>query len=118
MRLTELVEEYERRKVVGARHDSRAPVAKVYACVLDELRSLDGSDAEHRLMTTAEAATVLAVCPKTVARWASSGVLEGAYKTSGESGEWRIPATSVYGMGRDQKGLEDPQPSRLWEPTE
>ena len=114
MNLSELVEEYERRRAEATRHDARVPMAKVYSIVLEELRQLDGRDRPTRMMTTAEAAEVLGVARKTAARWAAEGRFSNARKTSNEGGEWRIPATDVY-REANTKPQEESVP-RLWHP--
>ena len=95
MKLPELVLEYERRRLEAQRHGSTAPLATIYGVVLDELRALDGIAFADRLVDTTEAAGILSVAPKTVARWAADGRFPGARKTSDE-GEWRLPAREVY----------------------
>lgn len=115
MKLTELVEEYERRRAEAARHDARVPMAKVYSIVLEELRQLDGTGRPDRMMTTSEAADILGVAQKTVRNWAGEGRLPNARKTS-DDGEWRIPAADVYqelGAGAEQESVP-----RLWRPDD
>lgn len=114
MNLSELVEEYERRRAEAARHGARVPMAKVYSIILEELRQLDSRDRPTRMMTTAEAAEVLGVARKTTARWAAQGRFSNARKTSNEGGEWRIPAADVY----QEVGSEPQEESvpRLWHP--
>ena len=94
MKLAELVLEYEGRRLEAERHGATAPSATVYGIVLDELRALDGIAVQDRMMDTAEAARVLSLAPKTVAKWAGEGRFSGAHKTS-DAGEWRIPAQAV-----------------------
>lgn len=118
MDLPELMEEYERRRAEGARHGARAPVAKVYGLVLEELRQLDGTPDRGRLVTTGEAAEILGVSAKTVRRWIGDGRFPGAEKTSGNGGgEWRIPVQEVYRAAGEDPGGDTSTP-RLWEPEE
>lgn len=117
MKLGELVERYERRRAEAARHGSTAPLAKVYAVVLEELRGVDGVPDQARLMTTAEAAEVLGLSEKTVRRWLADDRFPGARKTSGERGEWRIPSAEVYAAAGREGGARASVP-RLWEPSE
>ena len=112
MRLAELVIVYERRRLEAHRQRSQAPLEAVYGAVLEELRALDGFETPDRMMNTAEAAGVLAVAPKTVAKWAAEGRFPRAQKTS-ECGEWRIPAREVYGLAGHPTPHQAKRP-RLW----
>lgn len=116
MNLPELVEEYERRRAEAARHGARAPLAKIYGVVLEELRQLDGTARPDRRVTTGEAADLLGVSPKTVRRWLRDGRFPGAEKTTENGGgEWRIPAREIYrAVGTEpDPGTGTP---RLWSP--
>jgi hypothetical protein len=93
----ELEREWERRRLEAERHGATAPLSRVYATVLEELRAVDGGEGTDRWMTTTEAAGVLAVAPKTIAKWATRGRFAGARKTSEDGGEWRLPSRAVYG---------------------
>ena len=117
MTMAELVREYERRRLEAERHGASAPLASVYSVVLDDLRSLDGVGTPDRLMSTVEAAKMLGVARKTVASWALEGCFPNARKTSGESGEWRIPARDVYAV-LGQSETASSHPPRLWRPDE
>ena len=112
--LSELMTDFERRRIEADRHGATAPLATVYALVLEELRALDGGAIPDRMMGTAEAADVLALAPRTVARWSSQGRFEGARKTSA-GGEWRLPARSVYSQMGVRKGKAEPAIIRLWD---
>ena len=111
MTLQELVLEFERRRAEAAQHGATAPIAAVYAIVLEELRRLDGTESVVRWMSTREAAAVLAVHTRTVARWCKDGRFPGATKTSDLTGRWRIPAGEVYNQAGDHKKATP----RLWE---
>lgn len=113
----ELLEEYERRRAEAARVGSTAPLAKVYSLVLEELRALDGRPEHGRMMSTGEAAEVLGVSCKTVRRWIDAGRFPGAVKTSGEAGEWRIPAEQVYQAAGAPAESASGVP-RLWSPSD
>jgi hypothetical protein len=112
--LSELMADYERRRVEAERHGATAPVATVYALILEEIRAIDGVASPDRMMTTAEAADVRAVAPKTIAKWAAEGRFEGAQKTS-EAGEWRLPARSVYQQAGAGKVKDPTSTPRLWD---
>lgn len=113
MKLAELVAEYERRRLEARRHGATAPLATIYGVVLDELRSVDGHASPDRMMDTGEAARVLSLAPKTVARWAAAGRFPGARKTS-EGGEWRIPARAVYEAAGSPPSRDAIAIPRLW----
>ena len=117
MNLSELLADFERRRDEAVRHNASAPLATVYSLILDELRAVDGEPIPDRMMSTSEAATVLALAPRTVARWASQGRFDGARKTSAD-GEWRLPAKSVYEQARGGNGRERTEIPRLWAASE
>ncbi len=105
MTRAELRAEWQRRKAEALETGATAPVAKLADVILQQLETLDGHDAV-RLMTTAEAATVLSVSEKTIRSWCGRRRFPGATKTSGRNGDWRIPASDVYtlaGVERKQK---------------
>lgn len=117
MKLAELIDDLERRRAEAERHGYRAPAAKLYGAVLEDLRRVDGTPNRGRLMSTAEAGEVLGVSQKTVCRKIRDGQFPGARKTS-ENGEWRIPAPEVYeraGGAGESSEAEKPAP-RLWSP--
>lgn len=109
MNLPELLAEWERRRADAECVHASAPIAEVYNVVLEEARQIDGVPTRH-LMTTKEAAFVLSVSPRTVARRCKRGGFPGAVKTSGDDGEWRIPSDEVY-TANGQKQRTTP---RLW----
>ena len=105
MTRAELRAEWQRRKAEALETGATAPVAKLADVILQQLERLDGYDTV-RLMTTAEAATVLSVSEKTIRGWCGLRRFPGATKTSGRNGDWRIPASDVYtlaGVERKQK---------------
>ena len=105
--------DFERRRIEADRHGATAPLATVYALVLEELRALDGGAIPDRMMNTSEAAKVLAVSPKTAAKWAAAGRIDGARKTSA-NGEWRLPARSVYSQAGGRKWKDTTSTPKLW----
>lgn len=111
MTLADLVAEYGKRRLEAEQHGATAPLAKVYGLVLADLQALDGVATADRFVGTAEAARILNVAPKTVARWAADERFHGARKTS-DGGEWLIPLRAVYeDAGRDATARSIP---RLW----
>ena len=94
--VSELITEYERRRGEAEQIEASAPVAKIYAQVLGELRGLEAGDIPDRMMSTEEASRLLGIGRAAVAKRCACGELEGAQKTSGKRGRWRIPARSVY----------------------
>ena len=114
MTLAELVVEYEQRRHEAQRHCAMAPLAATYGVVLEELRAVDGIAMQDRLMDTVEAASVLSLAPKTVAKWAAAGRFSGAHKTS-EAGEWRLPSRAVYDLAGSHPNREATAIPKLWE---
>ncbi len=112
MNLSELVVEFERRRADAVRHNSTAPVAGVYGAVLEDLRRLDGVQVAGRFLSSKEAADILGVHPRTIARWCNAGRFARARKTSDDTGDWRIPAAEIY----TEFGARHTPPSRpkLW----
>ena len=109
MRLGELVAEWQRRKVEAERVGATAPLSKVYETVIADIEMIDGEGQAAKFVDCNAAAFHLGVTPTTVARWAKAGRFEGAAKTSGKSGEWRIPLVSLKLVKAQPKG-----PNRLW----
>ncbi len=106
MTRAELRAEWQRRKAEALETGATAPVAQLADVFLRQLEQLDGHDSAVRLMTTAEAATVLSVSEKTIRSWCGRRRFPSATKTSGRNGDWRIPASDVYtlaGVERKQK---------------
>lgn len=113
MTLAELISQYERRRLDAERYSASAPLAKVFSEVLHDLRQVDGMDGVDRMLTTDEAAELLGVARKTIAKWAADGRFPNAQKTS-DGGEWRIPARDVYSaLGRKSEPVGSIP--RLWE---
>lgn len=98
--LAELLAEYERRRMHADRTGATAPVWAVYDLVIEELERVAGDISED--LTTADVAGLLKVCPTTVARKAAAGAFPGARKTSGETGDWRIPREAVEAFRRGE----------------
>lgn len=113
MKLAELLTRYEQRareaEVIGA----KASVAGLYRLVIRELGDVDGVEVAGRWLDTAEAGEVLGVSEKTIRRWCSDGRFPNARKTSGDTGEWRIPAAEIYRDSTHEEGGSETVP-RLW----
>ena len=59
-----------------------------------KLEDVDGAET-HRDLTTEVVAFQLSLTSTTIQRMCTRGELDDAYRTHGETGEWRIPQTSV-----------------------
>lgn len=116
MNVDDLVVRYERRRAEALRIGAMAPAAKVYDEVLEDIRRLDGTPETGRMVDTAEAARLLSLCSTTIRRKCAAGEIEGAVKTSGATGDWRMPIASIYRMmGRRAEATTAP---RLWSPND
>ena len=109
MNRAELVADWQRRKAEALEAGTTAPVAKLADVILRQLNDLDGCGNPARMMTTAEAATVLSVSEKTVRAWCCRRRFAGACKTSGQSGDWRIPASEVYELAGVKRKRSKPE---------
>ncbi len=115
MTVSELLEAYQRRHKEALEVGATAPVAKLYRTVIEDLKGLNGTPTASRLLNTSDAAGLLGVKRKTVAKWAREGRLRGAMKTSGD-GVWLIPSASVYALGSPAR--EPVKTPRLWRPED
>lgn len=99
MRLDELLDVYRRRREEAKQLEARADLAAVYGIVIAELEQLDvlGPD---RMLTVQEVAELEGVAATTVRRRCQAGQYEGAEKTSGDTGDWRIPASALSKRGK------------------
>lgn len=100
--LHEVLAEYERRRQHAERTGATAPMAAVYDVVIEELEKLQGDTPDD--LSTSEVAELLGMNPQTVARKAAEGIFQGAWKTSGVSGDWRIPRAAVSAYRRGEPG--------------
>jgi len=98
MRLDELLETYRRRRGEAKQLQSRGALAEMYEVVIAELEKLDvlGPD---RMLTAAEVAELEGVGETTIRRRCKAGQYDGAEKTSGDTGEWRIPTSAIARRG-------------------
>lgn len=113
----DLIERYERQKAQAERLGATAPLARTFAAVLEDLRSLDGVEGGGRMMTTSEAAALMGMARKTIAAWASGSRFPGATKTS-QAGEWRIPSSDVYALMTTGSAEQHTPVARLWRPAD
>lgn len=93
----DLIRRYQELGRQAERAGLMGKLAVIYDDFIADLQRLDGADFRVRMMTTADAAPYLGVAPETVAEWCRQGRLTGARRTSGTTGDWRIPSTTVYG---------------------
>lgn len=115
MTVPELIRQYERLQLDADRVGATAPLARVYATFLEELRSAGNAVGVGSMMSTTEAASELGVESKTVANWCADGRFPGATKTSPKRGRWRIPSRDVYAFFGEKNGNSPP---RLWTPED
>lgn len=95
MTIDELIEVYGRRRDEAEHHASQAPLARVYDVVIRDLEQVEVIG-PRKMLRTSEVAELLGLAPRTVANKAAAGEFPGAEKTSGDDGEWRIPASAIY----------------------
>jgi len=100
VKLPELLTVYRRRREDAERHGAQGKIAQFYAVVIAELEDLEAVSPEQKL-TAQEVAEIEGVTDTTIRRQCKAGQWPGAEKTSGETGEWRIPARLVLRGGRD-----------------
>jgi predicted DNA-binding transcriptional regulator AlpA len=96
MTKAELLEDLQRRKAEAAQVGASAPIAQILDLVIAQLDRLDGVDGSPRLVRVQTAAVTLGLSPATIRRMCQGGRFPGAMKTSGDRGDWRIPAGEVY----------------------
>lgn len=111
--LTELIRAYRERQAHAERTQATAPLAATYALIIEELEQLAPHDAGDDV-TTAEAADLLGMAQPTIARKCGAGEFPNAWKTSGESGDWRIPRSDVDAYRR-REGGSNRSASEPWE---
>ena len=115
MTVPELIRQYERLRLDAERVGATAPLARVYATFIEELRSAGSGGGSESMMSSKEAASELGVEPKTVANWCADGRFPGAKKTSPKRGRWRIPSRDVYAFFGAKNGNGSP---KLWTPED
>ena len=100
----ELLEKYQRQRAEAAELGTMLPAAKAFEVFIDDLLHLDGMEDAERSVGAKEACAYFGVGQPTFARWCREKRFSGAYKTSGDNGEWRIPVSSMYSY-RGPKGV-------------
>lgn len=96
MTLDSLIAECELREEAARETGQLLDGAKTYRAFATKLRELDwSSPPADRAYTTAEAGKRLGVTSETVAGYCSKKQFKGAYRTSGATGPWRIPARDL-----------------------
>lgn len=97
---------------LAIREDATVKKPAVLKWVLGILDDVDGAEMRHDL-TTDETAFQLSLTPTHVARLCGKGALPGAYRTNGNTGEWRIPWQGVEAYRYERQHHK--QAKRLWE---
>ncbi len=110
MTVADCIRDLRRQQRDAERMGATAPVASVLGAVISDLERVDG-EATPRMMTTSEAGDIQHLAPRTVAKRCAAGEYPGAIKTSKGTGDWRIPAVSVYQSVRGS--LPSSQPLRV-----
>ena len=95
MTIAEMIRQYQARLADAERVGATAPLASVYALVLDDLRALAPTVEGSRMLTAAQAAQRLGLRPKTITNWAGLGRLPGAVNSSSEGGVWLVPSSAL-----------------------
>lgn len=114
MTLAELLARFERRRAEAEALAATAPVANVYALVLEELRQVDGVPTIEPKVSTTNAAQLEGVDRSTIAKRCAEGWYPNAEKTSdGQGGEWRIPLSDLRSPARPRHGGRGPTTPRL-----
>ncbi len=95
--LAELRSKLATRREDYARLRAHVDAAVLLGEVLELLERVDGTEtAPGRDLTTRETAALLGLANhRTVEQYCRAGRLPGAYKTSGETGDWRVPAAAI-----------------------
>lgn len=97
MELPDLIDKYQQMKAQAEQLSSHGSLAELCGMVLADVADLNVPMFE-RLMKVEEVASVLGMKPKTIRQWCRDGKFKGAFKTSEQAGDWRIPASAVYEM--------------------
>lgn len=109
--LTELLEKTETKLRFAQEDGAMLDAARTYAAFLEDLQRLDVCSAPaDTVYTTEEVARRLKVTPQTVSEYCRAGRFQAppqatfasAYRTSGDSGPWRVPASAVIHFIKQQ----------------
>jgi excisionase family DNA binding protein len=94
--LREVLAQLAARRADYGRLRAHVEAAALLDDVIAILEGVDGREAAAgRDLTTREAAAVMGLDSRTVERYCRAGRLPGAFKTSGETGDWRVPSTAI-----------------------
>lgn len=97
---------------LASREHATARKSAVLEWVMGILDDVDGAEMRHDLSTDA-AAFQLSLTPTHVARLCARDALPGAYRTNGDTGEWRIPWQGVEAYRYERQHHK--QSNKLWE---
>ena len=111
MTLEELTAQLREEEQRAEDEDATVKLAPVLRRLVGYLDLVDGQGMPPTMADCNTAAFRLGVTPTTVARWAKAGRFDGAVKTSGKAGEWRIPLASVTLVRAQPKTTK-----KLWRP--
>lgn len=96
MTLRDVLAQLAARRADCDRLHAQVDAAALLGEILDLLERVDGAEAvAGRDLTTREAAALLGLDSRTIERYCRAGRLPGAFKTSGETGDWRVPAAAL-----------------------
>ena len=112
MRIEALQAEMRQAIGIAEQKKSRVDEAALLRIWFGKLEDVEAAEM-HRDLTTEQAAFQLKRNQQTVARMCARGELDGAYRTNGGTGEWRIPQTTIeaYRFQRQNHG----DTPKLWE---
>ena len=97
MTLPEVLAQLAARRADYGRLRAQVEATALLDEVIAILERVDGTEtAAGRDLTTRETAARLGLANhRTVEQYCRAGRLPGAYKTSGETGDWRVPAAAI-----------------------
>ena len=97
MTLREVLTQLAARRADYGRLRAHVEASALLDDVISMLERVDGTEtASGHDLTTRRAAALLGLDNhRTVERYCRAGRLPGAYKTSGETGDWRVPAAAI-----------------------
>lgn len=109
MTLREVLAQLAARRADYGRLRAQVDAAALLGEVIEQLERVDGTETVGgRDLTTRETAELLGLANhRTVEHYCRAGRLPGAYKTSGETGDWRVPAAAIDAF-RSRAGTRTP----------